>query len=71
MLKKGYCQCQIIYVINPDRKDVVFVIVIFILRNYTAHAVPQSLGQNHAARSCGINYDLSWNSIIEATTLGS
>jgi len=69
--RKKYSQCQIIYVTNQDRKDVVFVIVIFILQKLLVHAVLQDLGQSHEAREFGINDDLLWNVFLEATLSGT
>ena len=58
--RKKQLQSQIIYVTSPDRKDVVCVIVIFILINYLALVVRQDLEQNPEIREYGSNYDLLW-----------
>ncbi len=70
MSRKKQIQCQIIYVTSQDRKDVVFVIVIFILKKLLVHAVLQDLGQNHEVREIGNNDDL-WNAFLEETTCGT
>ena len=58
--RKKQLQSQIIYVTSLDRKDVVCVIVIFILINYLALVVRQGLEQNPEIREYGNNYDLLW-----------
>ena len=58
--RKKQLQSQIIYVTSLDRKDVVCVIVIFILINYLALVVRQGLEQNPEIRGYGNNYDLLW-----------
>ncbi len=58
--RKKQLQSQIIYVTSLDRKDVVCVIVIFILINYLALVVRQGLEQNPEIREYGTNYDLLW-----------
>ncbi len=58
--RKKQFQCQIIYVTSLDRKDVVCVIVIFILIKYLALVVRQGLEQNPEIREYWNNYDLLW-----------
>ncbi len=58
--RKKQQQSQIIYVTSLDRKDVVCVIVIFILINYLALVVLPGLEQNPEIREYGNNYDLLW-----------
>jgi len=53
--RKKQFPSQIIYVINLDKKDVVCVTAIFILRRLTVHVVLQGLGQNHEIREYGNN----------------
>lgn len=60
VMRKKQLQSQIIYVTSQDRKDVVCVIVIFILINYLALVVRQGLEQNPEIREYGSNYDLLW-----------
>jgi len=69
--RKRHFQCQIIYVTNQDRKDVVYVIVTFTLMNILAHVVLQNLGQNHEAREYGNNDELLWTVFLEATPTGT
>ncbi len=60
MSRKKQIQCQIIYVTSQDRKDVVYVPVIFILTRLIVHAVLQGLEQNPEVREYGKNDDLLW-----------
>ncbi len=59
-MRQKQLQSQIIYVTSQDRKDVVCVIVIFILIKYLALVVRQGLEQNPEIREYGSNYDLLW-----------
>ena len=69
--KKKHCQCQIIYVTDQVRKDVVCVILIFILMKILVHVVLQDSGQNHEARDNGNNDDQLWNVFLEASISGT
>ena len=60
MSRKKQIQCQIIYVTSQDRKDVVYVPVIFILTRLIVHVVLQGLEQNPEVREYGKNDDLLW-----------
>jgi len=60
VMRQKQLQSQIIYVTSQDRKDVVCVIVIFILIKYLALVVRQGLEQNPEIREYGSNYDLLW-----------
>ena len=71
MSRKKHFQCQIIYVTSQDRKDVVFVFVIFTLKIILVHAALQDLGQNHEAKECGNKIDLQWNLCLKETILGT
>lgn len=53
MVRKKQFQCQIIYDINLDRKDVVLVIAIFILKKLTVFAVQLDFEQNQEVREYG------------------
>jgi hypothetical protein len=68
--RKKHFQCQIIYVTSQDRKDVVFVIVIFLLKKFLVRAAPQDLEQNHEEEEIGNNDNL-WNIFLEATLSGT
>jgi len=63
--RKKHSQCQIIYVTNQDRKDVVYVTAIFILRKLIVHAVQQDFGQSHEIREYGNNDVLLCNVKLE------
>jgi len=69
--RKSRFQCQIIYVTNQDRRGVVYVIVIFTLKNIIALVVQPSLGANHETKDYGNNDDLLWNLFLEATIRGT
>jgi hypothetical protein len=69
--RKKHFQCQIIYVTSQDRKDVVFVIVIFTLRILLVHVALQDLEQNREAKECGNKVDLQWKMCLEATITGT
>ncbi len=71
MNRKKHLQCQIIYVTSLDRKDVVYVIVIFTLMNLIVHAVLQGLGQNLEVKDYGNNDDKLWIVFLEATLSGT
>ena len=71
MSRKRHFQCQIIYVINLDRKDVVYVIVIFTLMDILVLVVLQDLGQNHEANEHGNNDELLWKFSLEAILTGT
>lgn len=71
MSRKKQIPCQIIYVTNQDRKDVVYVTVIFILRTLTVLAVQQGLGQNHETREFGNNDALFYNVCLEGILSGT
>ena len=60
MSGKKQVQCQIVYVTSQDRKDVVYVPVIFILTRLIVHVVLQGLEQNPKVREYGKNDDLLW-----------
>ena len=69
--KKRLILCQIIYVINQDRKDVVYVTVIFTLKNILVPAVPHDSGPSHAIKNHGSNSDVLWNVFLEAILSGT
>lgn len=69
--RKRQILCQIIYVTNQDRKDVVYVIVIFSLTLFFVFAVQPNLGQNREVSDYGRNDDVLWNVFLEATLTGT
>ncbi len=71
MSRKKHFQCQIIYVTSQDKKDAVFVIVIFLLKILLVHVVLLDLGQNHEVRENGNNDDILWNGFLEAILSGT
>ncbi len=71
MNRKKFFQCQIVYVTNQDKKDVVYVIVIFLLMKLFVLVALQDLGQNHEINEYGSNNDILWNVILNATLTGT
>lgn len=71
MNRKKFFQCQIVYVTNQDKKDVVYVIVIFLLMKLFVLVALQDLGQNHEINEYGGNNDILWNVILNATLTGT
>ena len=71
MTREKQSQCQIIYATSQDRKDVVFVIVIFTLRILLVHVALQDLEQNHEAKDYGNKVDLQWKMDLEAIITGT
>lgn len=69
--RKRQITCQIIYVTNQDRKDVVCVIVIFSLMPFFVFAVRSNLGQNRGVSDYGGGNDVLWNVFLEATLTGT
>lgn len=71
MSKKKHFQCQIIYVTNQDKRDVVFVIVIFTLKKLLAHAVPQDSEQNHEVKENGNSDEVLCSVSLEEISAGT
>ena len=71
MTREKQSQCQIIYATSQDRKDGVFVIVIFTLRILLVHVALQDLEQNHEAKDYGNKVDLQWKMGLEAIITGT
>lgn len=69
--RKRRILCQLIYVTNQDRKDAVYVNVIFTLMNFLVLVVPPDLGQNREVRDYGRNDGILWNVFLEATLAGT
>lgn len=71
MNKKRHSQCQIIYVTSQDKRDVVYVNVIFILKKLLVHAVQLGLGQSHEVKDNRNNDEALWNLFLEEITSGT
>ena len=71
MNKKKHPQCQIIYVTSQDKKDVVYVIVIFILKKLLVHAVQLGSGQSHEVKDNRNNDEALWNLFLEEIISGT
>jgi hypothetical protein len=66
--RKKYFQCQIVCVTSQDRKDAVFVIVIFsLMKLFVLVALRTKLKVNEY----GSNDDILWNVILNATLTGT
>lgn len=71
MNRKKQFQCPIIYVTNQDRKDAVYVIVIFSLMKLFVLVALHDLGQNHEVKEYGSNDDILWNVILNTILTGT
>ena len=69
--RKRRTRCQIIYVINQDRKDVVYVIVIFTLMKIRVHVAVRDLGPNPEINDYGKDDNLLWAVFLEAIISGT
>ena len=64
-------RCQIIYVTNQDKKDVVCVTVIFTLKELLVPVVPPDLGQNQETKDYGKDDVSLWKPCLEAIITGT
>ena len=71
MREKRHPRCQIIYVTSQDKRDVVCVTIIFILRRLLVHVAQLGSGPSHDVKYKRNNDEASWNLFLEEITSGT